>query len=129
MTGRDARQIVGTIVVILGAIWWFGAHHGGSANPLAGANGSVHIVSMSQKDAGLGDGSFYHYVTIQNDGSSLATFVSLKGSCTNTAGTVVGTGFGDAANVAPGEQTVVTVIFLSVKDCSTIHEQIDSVLH
>lgn len=96
------------------------------AFPTAVTGPNLGIVQQDQKNMGMGDGSIYNYVTIKNTGTSLVSYVGVNSTCTNDAGTVVGTGYGNTANVGPGEQTVVTVSLFDVDDCTHIRSDFDS---
>jgi hypothetical protein len=128
MNRQDMKQVVFVIIVILGAAWWYGARHDGDASPLAGSPhaSGLTIEAQSLKSTGTGDGSLYDYVTIKNSGTSFKSYVGLKGVCMNAAGTVVGDGLGNTANVGPGEETVITMIFLNVPDCDHVTIQFDA---
>jgi hypothetical protein len=76
---------------------------------------------------GFGDGSIYVYVDIVNNTAGLYEFVSLNGTCRDASDTVVGTGIGNASNVAPGERTTVTILMMAVPDCDTIHVSVDPI--
>lgn len=126
MQRSHTSQIVAAVIVIA-VVGYFVLHRNDGGIPgQSTGGGQVQIVQQSQKDAGTGDGSFYNYVTIRNGGAKLVDFVSVRSTCTNASGTVVGEGYGNVANVAPGEQTVVTVIFLNVDNCTHIASRIGS---
>jgi hypothetical protein len=88
--------------------------------------GKLEILDISSKDAGIGDGSFYAYVDVVNNTGKLFDYVGLDGTCRNSAGQVVATGFGNTANVAPGERTTITMIFLNAEGCDKIHVEFDA---
>lgn len=127
MNRQDMKQVVFVILVIIGAGWWYAARHNGDAASPSGTShtSSLQIMSQSLKSTGTGDGSLYDYVTVKNNGTSFKSYVGLTGNCMNAAGTVVGDGLGNTANVGPGEETVVTMIFLNVPDCDHVTIRFD----
>lgn len=122
-------ELVG-VLIIAAVIYgiWHASTKSTDANPLAGAShtSGLQIMSQSLKSTGTGDGSLYDYVTVKNNGTSFKSYVGLTGVCKNAAGTVVGDGLGNTANVGPGEETVITMLFLNVPDCDHVTIQFDS---
>jgi hypothetical protein len=97
-----------------------------SESSTSASNGSLKIGSITTKDAGIGDGTIYVYVEVTNNTSKLYSYVGLDGTCYSASGSILGTGFGNTANVAPGETVVVTMIFLSVPGCDNVKVRFDS---
>jgi hypothetical protein len=86
----------------------------------------LQILSLTSKDAGIGDGSIYVYVEVINNSSELYSCVGLERTCYSASGGILGTGLGNTANVAPGETVVVTMIFLSVPGCDNVKVRFDA---
>lgn len=83
-------------------------------------------MSITTKDAGIGDGSMYAYVEVKNNTGQLYSYVGLEGTCRDSLGGIVGTGFGNTANVAPRSTVVITMIFLSVSGCDNVEVRPDA---
>lgn len=86
----------------------------------------LEIGSITPKDAGIGDGTIYVYVEVTNNSGRLYPYIGLEGTCRNASGSIIGTGFGNTANVAPRETVVVTMLFLSVAGCDEVEVRIDA---
>ena len=90
------------------------------------SNEPLDILSITNKDAGIGDGSLYVYVEVKNQSGRLYSYVGLEGTCRNQTGGIVGTGYGNTANVPNGSTVVITMIFLSVLGCTDIQVRFDA---
>jgi hypothetical protein len=98
----------------------------GSTSTSGSSSQDLELLSITSKDAGIGNGSIYVYVEVRNNSSKSYSFISLSGTCRDRSGSVVGTGFGTATNVAPRQTVVATMIFLSVPTCDKVEVRIDS---
>lgn len=92
----------------------------------ASSSGQLEIGSITAKDAGIGNGTIYVYVEVTNNSNSLYPYVGLEGTCRSTSGSVIGTGYGNAANVAAGETAVIPMLFLSVPGCDSVEVGFDA---
>lgn len=89
-------------------------------------NAPLEILSITTKDAGIGDGSLYAYVEVANNSGRIYSYVGLEGTCRNSSGAIVGTGFGNSANVSSESTVVITMIFLQVSGCTDVEVRFDS---
>jgi hypothetical protein len=87
---------------------------------------SLEILSVTTKDAGIGDGSMYAYVEVRNNSDQSYSYVGLEGTCRDASGGIVGTGLGNTTNVAPGSTVVITMILLQVSGCTDVEVRFDA---
>ncbi|MGI8486766.1 MAG: FxLYD domain-containing protein [Thermomicrobiales bacterium] len=88
--------------------------------PVTSSSGPLEIGSITTKDAGIGDGSLYAYVEVTNVSGKTLSYVGVDATCRDSSGRVVATGIGNSLNLAPGDSTVLTVIFLSSSTCERV---------
>jgi hypothetical protein len=94
--------------------------------PVPTANSPLEILDLTTKDAGIGDGSIYVYVEVRNNTGESYSYVGLDGICRDPSGSIVGHGLGNTTNVGPGEEVVITMIFLHVRGCTNVEVKFDS---
>jgi len=65
---------------------------------------------------------------IKNNSDDLVNYVDLNATFYDKAGKIVGTGMGNAANLAAGAEKTVDVMGLDIDNCETYEVQVNNVL-
>jgi hypothetical protein len=94
-------------------------------NRAPSSSGNLEILSVTMKDAGIGDGSIYVYVEVTNASGKLYSYVGVEGTCRDASGGILGTGIGNTMNVAAGETVVITMIIMGVPGCTDVDVRFD----
>lgn len=88
-------------------------------------SGYVEILSVSSKDAGIGDGSKYVYVEIQNTADHSLAYVHIDLVCRDSNSRVVATGIANIAGLAPGDSAVLTGIIMDANGCIGVEAKVN----
>lgn len=95
------------------------------SNQASSSSGPIDILSISGKDAGIGNDTIYVYVEIRNTSGKSLSYIHIDVGCRDANGTVIGTGIANHLGLAPGDTTVLTGLVLDVPNCVTIYARVN----
>ncbi len=101
----------------------------GSANTSSGSSGtqtgSLRVVDITTKDAGIGDGTIYVYIELENASSKDYGYVQVDLICRDSSDRVVATGIANELGLPAGGSTVLTGIIMSAPDCVKVQAKVN----
>lgn len=89
------------------------------------SSGGLQVTDVSSRDAGIGDGTLYVYIELENNSSRSYDYVQVDIVCRDRNDRVVATGLANELGLPAGGSTVLTGIVMSAPDCVRIQTQIN----
>lgn len=89
------------------------------------SSGELQITDVTSRDAGIGDGTIYVYIELENNSSRSYDYVQVDIVCRNSNDQVVATGLANELGLPAGGSTVLTGIVMSASDCVRIQTKLN----